>query len=67
MNDLSHNFPRAPHLSEPMQQIMAMQAIEANPLSDQDIAMFEMFEREVWSHERRRTHIVTQIGVANSR
>lgn len=67
MNDLSHKFPRAPKLSEPLQQIMAMQAIEANPLNDEDIAMFEMFEREGWSHERRRAHIVAQIGVSGSR
>jgi hypothetical protein len=67
MNDVSHKFPRAPQLSEPMQQIMAMQAIEANPLSDEDIAMFEMFEREGWSHERRRAHIVAQIGAPSCR
>jgi hypothetical protein len=57
MNDLSHKFPRAPRLSEPLQQIMAMQAIEANPLSDDQIAMFEMFEREGWSPEKCIEHI----------
>jgi hypothetical protein len=57
MNDLSHKLPRAPQLSEPMQQIMAMQAIEANPLSDDQIAMFEMFEREGWSPAQRLDYI----------
>jgi hypothetical protein len=34
-----------------------LQAIEGNPLTADEIAMFEMFEREGWSHERRRAHI----------
>jgi hypothetical protein len=38
-------------------QGMAMQAIEGNPLDDADIAMFEMFEREGWTHERRRAYL----------
>ena len=33
-------------------EAMHLQAIEGNPLDAQDIAMFEMFEREGWSHER---------------
>lgn len=40
---------------------MAMQAIEGNPLSPDDIAMFEMFERERWSHERRRAYILARV------
>ncbi len=35
-----------------------LQEIEGNPLSADDIAMFEMFEREAWSHERRRAYIL---------
>ncbi len=38
-----------------------LQAIEGNPLSAEGIAMFEMFEREGWSPERRRAHIAHQI------
>jgi hypothetical protein len=34
-----------------------LNAIESNPLDATDIAMFEMFEREGWSHERRRAYI----------
>jgi hypothetical protein len=37
---------------------MRLQEIEGNPLSADDIAMFEMFEREGWSHERRRAYIL---------
>lgn len=39
---------------------MHLQEIEGNPLSADDIAMFEMFEREAWSHERRRAYILAQ-------
>jgi hypothetical protein len=37
---------------------MALQAVEANPLTPDEIAMFEMFERERWPHERRRAWIL---------
>ena len=38
-------------------EAMNLQAIEGNPLDAEDIAMFEMFEREGWTAEQRRTHI----------
>ncbi len=38
-----------------------LQAIEGNPLKAEEIAMFEMFEREGWSPERRRAHILRRI------
>ena len=38
-----------------------LQAIEGNPLTAEEIAMFEMFEREGWSPERRRAHILHRI------
>ena len=38
-----------------------LQAIEGNPLTDEEFAMFEMFECEGWSPERRRVHIVHRI------
>jgi hypothetical protein len=34
-----------------------LQEIEGNPLTADEIAMFEMFDRERWSHERRRAYI----------
>ena len=37
---------------------MRLQEIEGNPLNAEDVAMFEMFEREAWPHERRRTYIL---------
>jgi hypothetical protein len=36
-----------------------LQEIEGNPLTAEDVAMFEMFEREGWSHERRRAYILS--------
>jgi hypothetical protein len=57
------------HTSQPIQtvhetarerrlEIQHLQAIEGNPLTADEITMFEMFEREGWSHERRRAHIL---------
>jgi hypothetical protein len=36
---------------------MHLQDIESNPLDAEDKAMFEMFEREGWSHDRRLAYI----------
>jgi hypothetical protein len=41
-------------------EAMHLQVIEGNPLDAEDIAMFEMFEREGWSHERCRAYILAQ-------
>lgn len=41
------------------------QAIEGNPLTLDEISMFEMFEHEGWSPDRRRTHIFA-VAVATS-
>ena len=38
-----------------------LQAIEGNPLFPDELAMFEMFEREGWPPEDRRAHIEQQI------
>jgi hypothetical protein len=37
-----------------------LQEIEGNPLDAADLAMFEMFERKGWSHERRRAYILAE-------
>ncbi len=39
-----------------------LQSIEGNPLTAEETAMFEMFEREGRSPERRRAHIARRIG-----
>lgn len=39
---------------------MNLQEIEANPLTADQVAMFEMFERERWSHARRRAYILAR-------
>ena len=41
-------------------EAMHLQAIEGNPLDADQIAMFEMFEREGWSHERRRAYLLAR-------
>ncbi len=41
-------------------EAMALQEIEGNPLDADDIAMFEMFEREGWSQEQCRAYIVAR-------
>lgn len=38
---------------------MGLQMIEDNPLTSDEVAMFEMFEREAWSHERCREYILS--------
>ena len=38
-------------------EAMKLQEIEGNPLDAEQIAMFEMFEREAWSHEQCLEHI----------
>jgi hypothetical protein len=39
---------------------MHLQEIEGNPLSSDQVALFEMFEREAWSHERRLAYILSK-------
>ncbi len=39
---------------------MRLQEIEGNPLSADQVAMFEMFEREAWTHEQRRAYILAK-------
>jgi len=37
-----------------------MHEVEGNALSNDQIAMFEMFEREGWAHEKRRAYILAR-------
>jgi hypothetical protein len=39
---------------------MRLHEIEGNPLSADEVAMFDMFERERWSAERRRAYILAK-------
>jgi hypothetical protein len=38
----------------------ALQEIEGNPLTPDEIALFEKFERENWSHERIRAYFISE-------
>lgn len=42
---------------------MHLQAIESNPLDADDVALFEMFEREGWPHERRRAYLLERAKI----
>lgn len=43
---------------------MHLQEIERNPFDGEDIAMFEMFERERWPHEKRLAHILERAAAS---
>ncbi len=58
--------PRASRPSERLQEAFPLQALEGNPLTEGELAMFEMFEREGWSHERRRDYILAQFKAASA-
>lgn len=43
---------------------MNLQVIEGNPLDAEDVAMFEMFEREGWSDEQCRAYILARASAS---
>lgn len=43
---------------------LKLHEIEGNPLDAEDLAMFEMFDREGWSHERRLAYIKDKFTAA---
>lgn len=45
-------------------EAMHLQVIEGNPLNIEDVAMFEMFEREGWDDERCLAYIEAQARAA---
>jgi hypothetical protein len=59
------SYPTATALPQALQRrlvAMRLQEIEGNALSADQVAMFEMFEREGWSDEQCRAYILAQIG-----
>ncbi|MCF8495961.1 MAG: hypothetical protein K9G62_04750 [Alphaproteobacteria bacterium] len=48
-------------------EAIKLHEIEGNPLTSDEIAMFEMFEREGWSHERRREYILARYKVVGDK
>ena len=46
---------------ERLAEALHLQAMEANPLRSDEVAMFEMFEREEWSPEDRRAYIARRL------
>ncbi|MCY4559513.1 MAG: hypothetical protein OXF79_24710 [Chloroflexi bacterium] len=53
--------PRAVAANRRLAEAAHLQAIEGKPLTPDELAMFEMFEREGWSPEDRRAYIERQI------
>jgi hypothetical protein len=45
-------------------EAMNLQDIEGNPFDAEDIAMFEMFEREGWDDDRCRAYILARTPAA---
>jgi len=59
MADTSHPPPSAREQSHNRRLVaMRLQEIEGNPLSPDQVAMFEMFERQGWNDEQRRAYIL---------
>ena len=44
-----------------LREIIREQQIESNPLSEADISMFEMFEREGWDGDRRQAYMLARL------
>jgi hypothetical protein len=44
-----------------LREIIREQQIENNPLSEADIRMFEMFEREGWDGDRCRAYMLARL------
>jgi hypothetical protein len=52
------SLPEALAAKTRFKEMAHLNAIEGNPLDAEDMAMFEMFERERWSHERCIAYII---------
>lgn len=48
-------------------EAMHLQVIEGNPLNDEQVAMFEMFEHERWTQEQRLKHLEKRARAAARR
>ncbi len=58
MNRAKHRSGRqGAATNERLAEATHLQTIEGNSLSPDELAMFEMFEREAWSPEERRAYI----------
>jgi hypothetical protein len=63
MDDAAHlTTPTAAQARQRRLAAMRLQEIEGNPLSADEVAMFEMFEREGRTDVRRRAYILSRVG-----
>jgi len=54
-------------LSHDLREAINLQKIEDNPLTAEEVSMFEMFEREGLSHEQRRDYITRHLHKKHDR
>ncbi len=52
--------PLTAAMQQRLTEALHLQALEANPLLPDEVAMFEMFEREGWTADDRRAYITQQ-------
>lgn len=48
-------------------EAMHLQIIEGNPLDEEQVAMFEMFDRERWTDEQIKVHLAERAKVRAQR
>ena len=56
------DLPKGTESNGQLAETAHLQVIEGNPLSADELAMFEMFEREQWASEDRRAYIGQRTG-----
>ncbi len=57
MNMHAHEYSSPSESQKRLRQAMAMQEIEGNPLTPDEVEMFEMFDREGWSGEQQQDYL----------
>ncbi|MEP1421060.1 MAG: hypothetical protein ABJK59_04750 [Erythrobacter sp.] len=62
---MSEEIARPDLISAKLRQALALQVMEDNPLTDDEVAMFKMFEAKRWSDERCRAYIMEQLSGAS--
>lgn len=55
-----------PERQQRLREARHLQALAGNPLTDEEIEMLEMFDREGWSRERRIAHILNLVKQAEN-
>lgn len=62
---MSKEINRVDLMNARLERALALQAMEDNPLTADEVAMFKMFEREGWSEDQRRAYILEKLADAS--